>query len=213
MEDRFCGNCGNKCAADSKFCRQCGTSLDKSEITQRDTGLERFYHDKNEKLVSVLGQGYLTSLWQSHFDKCVLILTDKRLYQEGKIFFRSGDSLSSRKGSSVLAVKDVTACEFEESNRPMLAVGGVILGIVAVFLFFVASANRGEITVFVYIMSAVFALFAYKALYSYSKARLRVFTIRYAGGAMTVDCRWYSEREMRDFQKGISMLKDASQQI
>ena len=45
------------------------------------------FHDKNEELKGVLGQGYVSLVFvQNSFSKSVMVLTNKRLYQKGRLF-------------------------------------------------------------------------------------------------------------------------------
>jgi len=106
----YCKNCGNETVGTELYCKSCGA---KQKIIDKNPGFEyekdesesfdpnkedaihgilkrhRIFFDKNENTVSILGSGFLSSIIaEGKFRKSILICSDKRIYQKGKIFER-----------------------------------------------------------------------------------------------------------------------------
>jgi hypothetical protein len=157
----------------------------------------------SEKLVAVLKQGYVTSAIQGEIATNSLVLSDKRLYQRGKIFEKvmNGRWISSS-GQKVVDIKDVTGSGFEEVNYPVYMFFG-ILTLVLEILMIIVAANEGNGGIV--ILFLIFPLFFFLI---YFILRKRIFVVYYAGGTIGTECRFYPENEILDFQKQIALLKD-----
>ena len=94
---------------------------DKSKLVSDENSIyskiQHWFYDPDEKFIGTLGQGYLASIIQGDFSKSVLVLTNKRIYQKGKIFeIGNTGSLQSVKADKVIEVDQVTGTSFYERN-------------------------------------------------------------------------------------------------
>ncbi len=190
----------------------------------------QIFHDPREQVRAVLGQDYLTSVLQGgNLSKSIMILTDKRIYQRGKIFeFTTQGHLVSSAGERVVNIRDVTGTSFKEKNFPLILIGAVAFIILAMFSFIRAfntlkHLNPGKSAV-IYIgpsasvwkgmfmgevLQSIFLLIiAGTCFLFYFLRRKRFFIVEYPGGAIATDARWYSQEEMREFMRALSFVKD-----
>jgi hypothetical protein len=174
-------------------------------LKDTESYLKKYFHDENEKLVAVLGQGYVTNLLQGSLSKTVLFLTNKRIYREGKAF--GTNALSSTLESSSVNVSDIKATRFIQHNSPSVLWIGIIFTLLATILFAVASEARRPagpgVAAFMSMVAGIVSLVLYSI---YGKKK--IFLIDYAGGSIGVNCKWYSEDELRSFQKEINKIKE-----
>ena len=97
---------------------------------------EKIFFDKEEQLISVLGQGYIANILEGNFQKSSLILSSKRLYQKGKIYDKVSDrKWKSLEGQKVVDINDITAI-YKGSTKSK-----------EIKSYFKISFNRVEITI------------------------------------------------------------------
>ncbi len=178
-----------------------------------------FFHDPSEEVRGVLGQGYIASIISSSsVDTSVLVLTNKRLYQKGKIFEKlpSGKWVSV-KGFKTVPVESITGSSFTEINPfAMFVAGWIFIAIFVIPLLIAlfssgfqgptgAGASRGGGSG---LLSLIFLIFGICLLVAYYLKRARIFVVENAGGQIGTNCKWYSESEILNFQKIISQEQD-----
>jgi len=149
--------------------------------------LRKHLASKEEKIVEVLGQNYLESLFSGvGMFKNIMILTDKRLYIKGKVYRgRNIMNLKSEMLDIIVPLKDVTGVE----------------------LHFLSITGAKAIMIVSFILSFIgFSI----ALASNSNDEMMsndlILLINYIGGPAGVLARWYSNKELQDFRK--SLLKE-----
>jgi hypothetical protein len=169
-----------------------------------------FYHDPSEQLRGVLGQNYITTIIsEKRVERSLMILTDKRLYQTGKIYERGvGGNFISTAGKKTVAVRDITGTTFREENAVLWLIYGIftVLGSFFCFLAAAKSSYRDQTIVFIIALSVLGV--GVGSILIYFIKRRRWFIIEYAGGAVATLCKWYSTDEVEEFQKKISLEKD-----
>ena len=168
-----------------------------------------FFHDPKEELRGVLGQGYIGSLVSGQgFSRSVMYLTDKRLYQRGKIFQRNAKGKwRSTKGVRAVGVADITGTAFQETT----VFWKLVLGLSACLCVLdgiAALVQKGGDDVAAWAVTIVFGSLGAFFLLSYYLNRRRLFIVQYAGGEIGTNCRWYSQEEIEALQSAISREKD-----
>lgn len=170
--------------------------------------LKQYFYDPNENLIAVLGQGYITSLLQGHLSRSIMFLTNKRLYQKGKTFsVTPNGKFISMKGESSCEVKDIHGTSFKEFNRTPILIASILFTTLAIIFFIIAGerrASEGLSTLASF--STTFSLFLW---IFYFILRRRIFMVHISGGNMATDARWYSEQELHNFAKAISLTKES----
>lgn len=157
----------------------------------------KLFYDPNEKFVAMIGEDYITSFLHGDFAKSIVILSDKRVYQRGKVFERQANGrFISVQGSKDVLVKDITGTSFSETNLVPLLILGVMFSLGA--LAYSRDSFMGPLTMIVSIFCIGF----------YFLGRRRMFRIDYPGGAIGTDARWYNQEQLQDFQKHISLIKE-----
>jgi len=161
---------------------------------------QSFLHDPREQVRGVLGQGYVASIIaEGSLSRSLMVLTDRRLYQAGKIFERVAPrKVVSTNGKKVVSVGDITGTSiFEQDNVAPLVLAGP-LGAIGILVWIAGSVGTGVLLV------ALSVLITFVAFLM----RKRFFVVEYAGGAIATECRWYTAEEIDAFQKRISIEKD-----
>ena len=168
---------------------------------------KEFFHDPDEQVRGVLGQGYIGSLVSGQgFSRSVMYLTDKRLYQRGRIYEKDPTGRwTSSKGVKAVSVRDITGTSFTEVNLIACLIAG-ILGILSSIGALTAGISQNEAAA--YKCAGLFFVCGLALILAYVFARIRTFVVHYAGGSIGVNCRWYPEEEINAFQKLISVEKD-----
>lgn len=157
-------------------------------------------HDKNEKIVSVLGKNYLQSVMTgSGVQNTSIILTEKRLYQIGKIFVKEGSTIQKWEGKSTVYVDDISATSIITMNNIKL----LILAVISTSLIFILPfIFIGFITV------AIIPSLILWALYFVTKKKYLIF--EYHGGHLLAPCHMYTSSQVDSFMKNISKIKDTN---
>ena len=147
-----------------------------------DQNLSRFFHSLDEKLIAILGRGYIQSLITGQgLSKGVLLLTDKRLYQRGKRYNRTPrGGWSSINAHAVVNVDDITGTSYLSQEHPGLLWSAIILGII-VLIFAFTFGEFGEVYFYIPVIASLILFFAYFI------NRIRLFVVEYAGGSMALN--------------------------
>jgi len=167
--------------------------------------VKKFFHNQREKLIAVLGQGYIAGLMEGTLSKSVLILSDQRLYSRGKIFNRlPNGKFAMTRGSAVVSARDITGTSYQVQSNVILMGLGIGLFLTGIFFTFMYGNISPQMLLYIFLPSLLLILFYYIQKH-------RLFIIEYAGGSIATNAKWYSIRELSEFQKAISLLKDRQQ--
>jgi hypothetical protein len=165
-----------------------------------------FYED-DEELIAVLGKGYLQSILSGQgIQKGSLILTNKRVYFKGKRYERTGGGFKSYFGQSVINVHDcVSGNRIQISKIGLLLLGILLLIVGGFFLYRFISVLLWCCFIWFYFMpSLLFALGVFLII-RYAMKKFEIFYIEYSGGAIGTNCGWFSNQEINEFQKTLSL--------
>jgi hypothetical protein len=178
-------------------------------IVNRDEIPSGIFHNEAEILKGILGQSFFTSvISEGSLKKSVMILTDKRLYQKGRIYEKNQyGKLVKSIGNKTINVCDITGTSFHTFNNVLQKIMGIIcivIGVFGLFLELNRTSEYGSMIAFLLLIFGVFNLIAYFA------TKQKYFLVEYAGGSIATSCNWYSMNEIEDFQKLLSIVKDES---
>lgn len=170
--------------------------------------LKNIFYDVNEEIIAILGQGFVTNfLFSGNISKTILILTNKRLYREGKAYAPS--VMGKAKVSSVVNVEDVRATHFLDITHKGVVIFGAIIFLIGIVIGVAADGrHQGDIIITGTFLSIIGIIFYFIGLLS----KKRLFLIEYVGGQIMVDCKWYPELELREFQKAINKIREEERQ-
>lgn len=209
-----CRQCGAAFTSEANFCPNCGvdrssggdTPLGGEERqtksnTDFDTSVRKLLYEDDERVIDVLGRGYVNSaLAGDSLSKSLLVLSDKRLYQKGKRYKLSkSGNWSTERGSKVLSIKDVTGVSY---NKKFESKNGIIF----LILLFTVSLSLSiifelygviPIVIIGSIVGITFLLLMNKKL----------FVIEYSGGRIGVEVGWYSEENINSFRRKLFLEK------
>ena len=168
---------------------------------------KEFYHASSEQLRGVLGQGYIASIiTEKKMSKSLLVLTNLRLYQIGKVYEKSiGEGFVSSTGKKVISINDITGTGYQETKRLAALVAGLFLSFFGLVCLAIGITDHESSPIVVGISCFFFGVVG---LYGFFATRVRWFIIEYAGGAIAAKCHWYTPSELEEFQKKISLEKD-----
>lgn len=95
--------------------------------------LNKIFVTQNEQFVSVLGQSYVASILQGDISNGVLLLSNERVYQKGRVFNLFGQSFYSE---SIINVADITGTRYVQLSNPrLLILFFLIIPLILYFLF------------------------------------------------------------------------------
>jgi hypothetical protein len=167
------------------------------------TTIESWFYRPDEKILSILGQGYVTSVLQGKPHKSVLVLTNERLYQKGVVFYRTPKGrLQKSKGSKVVEVKNITMTSITETDSVAVMAMSVLLVILGTIGHISASLSASEKFG---ILSGIGVIVGLLFMLVSLVTRRKLFIIEYPEGSILTYARWYKETELSRFQEAISL--------
>ena len=172
-----------------------------------------FYMDPNEEPRAILGQGYITSLLTGQGrTKSVMVLTNRRLYVDGKSFQRNSPNVfSSVQGKKNVEVGKINSTAYESQNAgcfkifPYIFFGtGVLLLLIAIMRLVVADPFHGDDgAIMLFFWGVAWLFLGGGSLGMYLHKMRKYFVVEFSGGSMATDCNWYGTTEIEDFQRKI----------
>lgn len=205
----FCTKCGRelasgteKCpfcnAADTDFYNRAGkvkasmltkkadtagySTMSNDDISKTDA--ERFktvFMEPDEVLLAQLGNSYLTNLLYFRLKKCSGLLTDRRIYLKGTVYYGQGKLFMKQVEERIIDVEDVTGTGFIYNAISWMTIAFfAVIGIVSGSM---VSKNTNQTSSAWMIALAVIAVGIFAAVYS----RKILFFIEYAGGRICID--------------------------
>ena len=167
--------------------------------------IESWFVNPEEKPLAILGQGYLASALRGAFARSVLVLTQDRIYQRGRVFeLAFNGRWIATKGHKIVEVRSVNASAFKEVSFPIFLIFSLLSILLAVGAYLVDYDEEVALTAaFTLLILAFFWFILYFA------TRLSIFYIEYAGGKIGTQARWYSRSDIEEFQKALSRAIDA----
>ncbi len=219
----FCTNCGREVPEDKAYCPSCGhyvggaagqtggpqTGYTGEHMTPNDWNQAKYqamFVDSEEKYLGELGDGYFKGTLSSPFGvakKCNAVVTDKRVYLQGKMLDASQGRVNAFSWVKTVDVKDITGTGFVASNPIGLLIATVLWFVVAFVYYFVIGVNL-MISLSLWIISFVM-------LFSYILRRKAFFVIEYEGGRIQFDAIAVGIERVRAFQHLLIRAKDAAQ--
>ena len=164
-----------------------------------------FYMDPDEEPRAILGQSYMTSLLTGQGrTKSVMVLTNRRLYVDGKSFQQnqSGKWSSIRQKKNV-AVDRINSTGYQQIERKKFKWIAYISGAFAMFIVFGWGINEWQLSGYGQFWLVFFSALALSSYVSYRLSLRKYFVVEFSGGSMATDCNWYRSTEIEDFQRKI----------
>lgn len=165
-----------------------------------------FFVDENEVAESILGTGMLKNfIANSSIENGFAIASEKRVYYKGNCYYRENNKWKHSYKEGVLDLKDITSTGFETITNS----GDMILAIFSIVMAFVmaiaASANNNDgLTA----LAVIFGILACIMLIAYFVTVKTLFSIKYAGGDISFNVKWFRGNEIESFQQKLIQLKD-----
>ncbi len=180
----FCGNCGKQIEDTAEFCPHCGAVVEKETVTVNDSKYTKIFVEPDENYIGSLGNGYLNSFLTSRgINRCVAILSDKRVYLRGNMYNINNGSIERFNMQQTIDLEDITGTGFVFASPQLWK---LILAII----------------------TAPVIIPALLLIVSYIKNRDTLFFIEYAGGCIKFDASIYGLAESQDFEKQIRRAKN-----
>ena len=167
--------------------------------------IEDILVDTDEKIISVLGNGYiLTFLSTGRLGKGFAVLSDKRFYFKGKNFYftENRKGLHSKVEEKTINLKDITGTGFERINPLEFLIFGIICLLIGLGLGI--SLDFDDFSFFPLFLGTI-------CINVYFLKKKNIFNIDYAGGNIGFDLRLISKEEAEEFQKTLRKCKDKAE--
>lgn len=175
--------------------------------------LRKHFHDPEESLVGILGQNYLQSLLAGHgLSRSLVLISNKRLYQYGVSYVKEVN-FSKRRGNRTVNVEAIDGIGVEE-HRTGKCSAFIMLG-AGIGLALLTGVNTGSgilMTVMGWTGSAVLCLFGLLTLLLGLMLDGKFLVVHFGGDTLAVPCKWYSQSEIDEFQRRVSIEKDRHRQ-
>lgn len=215
--DKFCTKCG--AALVNGVCPNCGVPQQNAAQAQQADKFKGFFMNPNERLVCVLGNGYLQNFFSNgYLRKGFAVLSDKRVYFRGKAYEPNPrHGFHTKRVSSVVDLKDVTGTEVQSISPIGLIIIGIIFAMIPFLLFFLYSLFMGLHSIFATLIATLIPYFIFLAVYVpifrliYKLNRKSLLLIMFGGSAgagIAFPITWYPAEESENFQKQLRIMKD-----
>lgn len=160
-----------------------------------------------------LGRKWIKSfLTEGSISKSVVLVSNKRVYQKGKMLEKKGLGQPTLwDGSRIIQLSHVSGSSFLLRRFIGSAIIGCIAIMVALSFFFYASQHRraDEFYIFGFTLMVLGVLF----LIIYFFKRDQLFIIHFHGGEIILNTSWYSKKELEKFQKDLHSAIDSEKNI
>lgn len=167
---------------------------------------------KNEKFVAIMGPDYFSSiLTEDDFSKPAIVLSDKRIYQFGKVYelgllgLIGGRRVNT--GKKIVNLEDVTGTTTRELSKPLLGYLVVLLGLLFALLGIMSDVRQSTM-----IMLGLALLTVTGGVFLTIRRRQNCLIIEYAGGSMILPVEFVTQTELDLFQGIISLEKDRAKE-
>ena len=192
-----CNNCGNE--VEGEFCNNCGT-----KATNNTNKYAKLLIEEGEDVIAVLGNNIAqTFISTGVIGKGFSLLSNKRLYIKGKCLVRKGKAVFSKTEEKTVDLNDITGTGFIYNNAFWAKIIAIICGVMTIP--FAANGLLGNMALMppfcIYFVLGVIFFAIYK-IYNYS-----AFEISYAGGNIAFDLHWITEKEAKEFQRQVVLMK------
>lgn len=194
----LCGNCGKQIENTAEFCPHCGAVVEKETVTVNDSIYAKIFVEPDENYIGSLGNSYLNSfLSSSAIERCVAVLTDKRIYLRGNMIDVNNGKLGRVNRQQTVDLEDVTGTGFVYASPKIWKLILATIMLPVSFMFTAVFWKRAALL----LLSILFFV-------AYFKGRKTYFVIEYAGGCIKFDASIYGRAESQDFEKQIRRAKN-----
>lgn len=167
---------------------------------------KNLFASQHEKFIAILGQDYFSSLLvDDDLSDSALIVSDKRVYQVGKLFESGrrihGGGLRVSRGKKTVSLQDVTGTISKEVTQPVPGSSLAVFGIIAATLGLLSEVRQSTI-----IMLVIAAVSIAAGVLLIIRLRKRYLVVEYAGGSMAQPVKFITDTELNLFQ-GIIMTE------
>lgn len=164
----------------------------------------KVFVDPDEKLQGTLGNGYLENLLFGDIKRCHALLTDRRVYFQGRFLYENGKRSEWLISEEIVDLEDITGTGFIYS-KPIGILMTLILLVIPWIPLILAPNRQNDFGIIGLIGDVVVLLIT---LVRYILNRKTYFSMEYAGGAIKFDAKIIGVPAVRDFQKQIRRAKD-----
>ena len=228
----FCTNCGKEVSDGKTYCPSCGHLVGgaagqtggtqteyaggqmNSTTDWNQAKYQTTFVDPEEKYLGELGDGFLKGTLSSPFGvakKCSAVVTDRRVYLQGKMIDAGQGRFSLLSWVKTVDVKEITGTGFVASNPIGLLVAAIIYFVFS-FIFFIISTDAwGDEEAILMFAGVIMLVLAVVFLTIYLVRRRAFFVIEYAGGRIQFDATAVGFESVRAFQHILIRAKDAAQ--
>lgn len=218
----YCSKCGKEIAEGTKTCPDCGVTNVSLETRKVIDGVKNWVNDfsttieeeyskekvqdikdefvsSGEILCGILGEGYFGSFVRgAGLSKGFGFFTNKRFYFKGKCFSNINGRLHSIKKEVTVDLQDITATEFVYTRNIYLLVSTIISAVLGL-LFRVDYEDGWALALWILALALLSIYIGYRRV---------AYTVRFAGGDVTVKTAWYGLKKVQSFDKNLRRAKD-----
>jgi hypothetical protein len=167
---------------------------------------------KNEKFVAIMGPDYFSSiLTEDDFSKPAIVISDKRVYQFGKVYeLGLAGLIGGRRvntGKKIVNLEDITGTTARELPKPLLGYSIVFLGLLFALLGILSDVRQSTM-----IMLGLALLTVAGGVFLIIRRRQNCLIVEYSGGRMVLPVEFVTQTELDLFQGLISLEKDRAKE-
>jgi hypothetical protein len=170
------------------------------------------FASQNEKFIAILGRDYFSSLLvEDDLSDSAIIISDKRVYQIGKLYEYGlrgqAGRLRKSRGKKTVNLEDVTGTTSKEVVRPLAGAVVIIFGLIAITLGLLSYVRQSTIIMLVFGLAVIAA-----GVFLITNSRRKYLIIEYAGGSMALPVKFVTHSELDLFQGIILTQKDRAKE-
>ena len=163
---------------------------------------------KDENFVAILGQNFFSSfILDDDFVRSALVLTDRRLYQVGKLYEKGsrwpGGGLKVSRGRKIINLEDIKSTASKELSKPLLGSSVIAFGILCAVLGILSDVRQSTI-----IMLVAATVISSLGVFLVVKRKRRYLIVDYEGGGVALPVKFSTQSELDLFQGLICIEAD-----
>lgn len=169
---------------------------------------KNLFISEKEELKGFLSQESFASIMvEDELSKSALILTDKRLYQVGKLYRSSFPRLTggfrSNNGRKIVDLEDISGTTSLVVSKPLPGIFVILFGLIAILLGLLTDVRQS-----MFIMLAAGTVISGSGIFWALKRNRRYLIIHYAGGDVIQPVKFATDSEISLFQSMILVFKE-----
>lgn len=187
-----------------------GKAVTHAEAEQYNGQPLPFFVEQTEKVLAVLGGGYLKNmLTGAGVKNGISVVSDKRVYFKGTCYYTQKNRWKKSQEERIVDLKDVTATGMVHSKDWGVLLLLPVIVVISALIFAISIKSTGYFGSLIGVVLIGLLICVFIGVIAYCIfSRMVLFEISFAGGKIGFNTAWYAAQEVEEFQKQLRQAKD-----